>query len=67
MILIMIFILGLIAGILLLGFAAVILYVYQTPITRSIRQAQSNFSKKGTIIEPESQELETWLKELNDE
>lgn len=58
------FALGVITGILLCIFTVLALKKYETPIERTIKQTQSKLKPKGTIIEPESAELEDWINTL---
>lgn len=59
----MIYILGVITGILIMGF----LFAFKPPIERTMNQLQSRGKAKGVILEPEAEELSQWLDNLKDE
>lgn len=63
----MIFITGMITGLLLLGFLLIITSLYRTPIERTYRQVEGKLSKKGSIIEPPDADLEGWINDLKSE
>lgn len=50
------YILGIITGLLI--------DIYRPSIARSLRQVDSKIKKKGSILEPESDELSEWVKGL---
>lgn len=58
------FILGFITGIALCIFVTVVLKRYETPIHRNFKQINSKLQTKGSIIEPELEELEGWVKSI---
>lgn len=56
--------LGIIIGILLSFIFIVSGLIYKPRVDRFIKQTESKFKTKGSIIEPESEELEQWVEEL---
>lgn len=63
----MLFALGVITGIAICTFIAVIIKTKEVAITRTIKQAESKFKQKGNILEPESEEIDTWIENLSKE
>lgn len=58
------FILGIIVGLLLSLTVIVVSLRAQTRINRRINQLQSTMKIKGSIMEPESEELDEWVNEI---
>ena len=53
-----------------LGVATLIVILlprYQTPIERADAQTQSKLKQKGSILEPNHETIDSWLKELPDD
>lgn len=67
----MLFILGILTGIGLsmISVLASILFMarYKPALERTIKQTESRFKKKGSILEPESEELSNWVRDLPQE
>lgn len=60
----MIFILGIITGLLLSMFFMVCLIWLKSPAERKMRQIESRLQRKGVIIEPENEEVTSWVETL---
>lgn len=60
----MMFALGILTGITLCVFIAVIYKRYETSIMRSVNQVESKLQQKGSIIEPEAEDMEDWMKTI---
>lgn len=63
----MIFALGVLVGIALCTFIAVLHKRYETPLQRTLQQVESKTKQKGSILEPEAEELEDWVKTLKND
>lgn len=61
------FALGLISGLLLAIFTTLVLIYSKQPIERTLNQAASKMQSKGVIIQPEPEDLTTFLDSLKDE
>lgn len=59
-----IFLFGIIIGILLSLIVFVVTLWTKPKIERQIKQTESKLKAKGMILEPESEELENWIKKL---
>lgn len=57
-------ILGIIIGLLIALIIFVLQTRYQPVITREVKKINNVFSQKGKILEPDSEELEGWIKEI---
>jgi len=60
----MMYALGLLTGLTIATLIAVVLTRYETTVKRTLNQTQSKLKPKGSIIEPDSSELEDWIKDL---
>lgn len=58
------YILGIITGIALCCFIAIINHRYATDVRRTIQHIQSKTSKKGQVFEPEPEQLDRWLQDI---
>lgn len=60
----MMYLLGVVTGIVICIFVAVLLKKTEQTINRTIQQTKSKLQQKGSIIEPEAEELQDWIKEI---
>lgn len=60
----MIFILGIITGLIMGVLVFLIVSYFRPVIERTIKQADSLAKRKGEILEPENDDVEEWLKNL---
>lgn len=60
----MIFILGLLTGLILATIVLIITLYSKPKVERTINQIASKTRQKGSILEPENEELEQWLSTL---
>jgi len=60
----MFYILGVITGLVIAILIVILLKRYETAITRTVQQTQSKLKPKGSIIDPVSEDLEDWIKDL---
>lgn len=60
----MIFGLGIIAGILLCIFVAILNIRFAQPIERAVKQIEASVKPKGRLIDPEEDLVKGWLNEL---
>ena len=63
----MMYFLGIITGITLCIFIALLNKKLENKIERVIKQTQSKLKEKGAIIEPQSDELQDWIDNLKTE
>lgn len=61
------YILGVLTGVVIMGFMFLALWLFRTPLNRTLNQAQSRLASKGSIIEPDNNELAAFLDSLKDE
>lgn len=60
----MMYVLGVITGICLCIFVAVLYRRIETSVVRTINQLEARMQQKGSIIEPESDEIADWINSL---
>lgn len=60
----MMYVLGIITGVLLCLFMVVAFRRFEAPVERTMRQVESRLKSKGSIIEPESDEIADWINSL---
>lgn len=60
----MMYVLGVITGICLCIFVAVLYRKIETSVVRTINQLEARMQRKGSIIEPESEDLQDWVNSL---
>lgn len=58
------YILGIITGIMITGFTFIFAIMLKNPIDRQIKQIQSRIKEKGKILEPEDEELISWVESI---
>jgi len=63
----MFYILGILTGLVISTLIAVLLKRNETTIQRTLNQTTSKLKPKGSIIEPESEDMQSWIKSLEDE
>ena len=63
----MIFILGLITGLLIAIIVFIITLFSKPKVERAMNQVSSRIKEKGTILEPENEELSNWVNSLPNE
>ena len=61
----MMYVLGIITGLILSLIVQGATTRYQTPIERTLKQLASKTKQKGAIIEPEASDVEDWIDNLN--
>jgi len=62
----MMYVFGLLTGITLCIFIAILFKKNEVAITRTINQTGSKLKSKGNIIEPDGEDFEDWLKNLEE-
>ncbi len=62
----MIYILGIISGLLLAILLGLFMLYFKAPMERRIKQIETHFKLKGSILEPENPELEQWKEEIKE-
>lgn len=63
----MIFILGIITGLILAVLAILTVKKTETTVQRTLKQVQSKILPKGEILEPEVESFQEWVDSLKDE
>ena len=63
----MIYLLGVITGVLIANLVLVALMYFRPSIERTINRTQSILKKKGEIFEPDSEDLREWVDNLKSE
>lgn len=63
----MMYVLGILTGVVMMGFTFLALLALRTPLQRTLNQLQSKLQAKGSIIEPDSAELSSWMDSLKSE